>query len=70
MISILFAALCMGYDASGACVDRMVLPAGQWEGAAAPAECEAEVIATQDRLKQEGLERHFKIYCETTPGGE
>lgn len=70
MISILFAALCAAYDNSGACVDRMVLPAGQWEGPAAPAECEAEIIATRARLQKEGLDRHFTLYCESERRGE
>lgn len=70
MISILFAALCVSYDASGACVDRQVFPAGSWEGATAPIECEAEAMASRKRLEAEDLARHFEIYCETSSGGE
>lgn len=70
MTSILFAALCVAYDASGACIDRQVLPAGLWEGPAAPVQCEAEAMASRQRLTDAGLERHFLLYCETDRRGE
>lgn len=70
MISILFAALCVAYDSGGACVDRQVMPAGMWEGPAAPVECEAELLASRKRLTAEGLERHFTLYCESENRGE
>lgn len=70
MISVLFAALCVAYDIGGACVDRMILPAGKWEGPSASAECEAEAMASRQRLQAEDLERHFIIYCESQAGGE
>ena len=70
MISVLFAALCVAYDAGGACVDRQVFPAGAWEGPTASVECEAEAMASRQRLQAEDLERHFLIYCEHQAGGE
>lgn len=70
MITMLFAALCVAYEPDGSCTDRQVLPAGMWEGPEAPMECEAEVIASRQRLASEGMERHFLLYCETTPAGE
>jgi hypothetical protein len=65
MISILFAALCVGYDASNSCIDRQVLPAGMWEGPTAPIECDAELFASQQRLQAEGLAHQMVLYCET-----
>lgn len=70
MITILFAALCVAYDASGACTDRQVFPAGMWEGPEAPAECEAEAMASRKRLEAEGHDKHFTLYCETDRRGE
>lgn len=70
MITILFAALCVAYDDSGACIDREVWPAGMWEGPAAPVQCEAEAMASRGRLADAGLERHFVLYCETERRGE
>lgn len=65
MISMLFAALCVAYDASGACTDRQVFPAGMWEGPNAPVECEAEAMTSRKRLEAEGHDRHFLLYCES-----
>lgn len=65
MISILFVALCAGYDASNSCIDRQVMPAGMWEGPAAPIQCEAELMESRGRLQAEGIERHFVLYCES-----
>ncbi|MCY1451694.1 hypothetical protein D9M71_685730 [compost metagenome] len=70
MITILLAGICMTYDASGACTDRQVWPAGMWEGPEAPMDCEAEAMASRRRLHDEGLERHFVIWCETERRGE
>lgn len=64
MISMLFAALCVAYDASGACTDRQVFPAGMWEGPTAAADCWAEMMASRRRLEAEGHDQHFLIYCE------
>lgn len=63
MISMLFAALCVAYDAGGACTDRQVFPAGMWEGPTAPVE--AEAVVSRKRLEAEGHDRHFLVYCET-----
>lgn len=70
MTSLLFAALCVAYDASGACIDRQVWPAGMWEGPDAPIACEVEAMASRQRLADAGLERHFVLYCETERRGE
>jgi hypothetical protein len=70
MITMLFAALCVAYHPAGQCEDRHVFPAGMWEGATAPAECEAEATASRYRLSREGLAHHFDIYCETQAKGE
>jgi hypothetical protein len=70
MITMLFAALCVAYGPGEECVDRQVFPAGMWEGAEAVAECEAEAMASRERLTKEGLAYHFTLYCEITPTGE
>lgn len=70
MITILFAALCVAYDNSGACIDRDVWPAGMWEGPDAVVLCEVEAYASRQRLEQAGIERHFTIYCESQSAGE
>jgi hypothetical protein len=70
MITMLFAALCVAYGPGEECVDRQIFPAGRWEGPTAPIECEAEAMASRERLTKEGLAYHFTIYCESTPEGE
>jgi hypothetical protein len=71
MISILFAALCVAYEPSnGGCSDRQIMPAGMWEGPTAPLECEAELLASRQRLEAEDLNRHFVLYCEAENNAE
>ena len=49
-------------------VPVLCLAAG--EGPAAPVQCEAEAMASRQRLTDAGLERHFLLYCETDRRGE
>lgn len=70
MITMLFAALCVAYDDSGACTDREVWPANLWEGPDAVVLCELEAHASRERLEQAGIAEHFLVYCETQSPGE